>query len=157
MQAWNFFLLYLRTGLLHKQSPWLWPDGALVYSDISSPMGTFVLCAFLICSEKWHTKIHLSWQQKGFHVFWLGVLHGPILSMPCRAAMLHCALPLCESICVSQMDGPFGKCFVSHNGNNTRAPLSRLRHGVFILGNRRMKESLRSVACIKSRMHVQLW
>lgn len=85
---------------------------------------------------------------------WTRPLYAPQSS---DAALWLAPCSLCESIGVLRVDEPCGECLSSRDENNTRAPLSRMRHGVSILGNSRTNESLKSAVCIKSRTCVRLW
>lgn len=97
--------------------------------------------------------------QRGFALLsvaptWTYLLHTPQSS---DAALWLAPRSICESICASQVDEPCGECLLSCSGNDIRIPLSRMRHGVSVLGNRRMDESLKSVVYMKSGTCVWLW
>lgn len=64
-----------------------------------------------------------------------------------RIALL-CLAPcsLCESGCELCVDEPCGGCLSSHGGNHTRVLLSRMCHGVSILGESGTNESLKIAA-----------
>lgn len=82
-------------------------------------------------------------------------------SAPPRAAMLSCALPHVASVSQSGscvwMSPVVGASHPSHDGNHTRVLLSRMCHGVSILGNSYTSESLKIAACLESRTCVCLW
>lgn len=72
---------------------------------------------------------------------------------------LFCPAPCspCESVCGLCVDELCGGCLSSHGGNLSRVLLSRMCHGVSILGNSCTKESLKIAVCIESGMCVWLW
>lgn len=161
MQVWNFCFTLgwgCRISRLHNFGP-MRPWFALAIN--SSPTGTFIFVCFPELPWEMHTKIQLPWEQRGFPVccWWLPCLDP---SSPHTTGQ-RCSVVACphvasagQSVCCGWMN-PVGGCLSSHDGNNTRAPLSRTCHGVSVAGSSCMNESLKSTACIKSRTRVRLW
>lgn len=79
---------------------------------------------------------------------WTHHLHTPQNS---DAPLCLAPCSLCESVCELCLDEPCGGCLSSHDGNHTRVLLSRMRHGVCVLGNSPTNESLKIAAFIESR------
>lgn len=109
----------------------------------------------------------LSWEPSGFFCFpekcrQKYSSYGCVGGFPClllapvwtsthpRAAVLCCSLPCRESVCELCVDEPCSGCLSSHDGNLSRVLLSRMCHGVPILGNSCTKDSLKIAACIES-------
>lgn len=155
MQAWSFFLPYLRNRLLHKQTPQLSQMRFALASLLSWEPSGFL--ASLSCLEKCRQK-YSSYECRGYS---LSAASGSCMDLytPQNSNAPLCLVPcrLCESACEQCLDEPCGGCLSSHDGNHTRVLLSWMCHGVSILGNSCTNESLKTAACIKSRTCVWLW